>query len=387
MIVGTMWRRWVPVRVMAAAILLMLLFTVACRRGGPAPTPPAAGGRAAGSATAVPVTTATVVQKPMAVKVRAVGNVEASSTVEVRSQVTGELQQVAFAEGQDVTAGQLLFVIDPRSFETAVQQADATLARDTAQAKNADAQRARLANLLEKGLVAQSDYDTMATSAASAQAVLAADRAALESAKLQLERTRISAPVPGRTGALLVHQGAIVRSTDTSPLVVINQIAPAYVSFAVPARLLPQLRGSSGRLRVEAQPAGGAEGTSTGTVTFVDNAVDSSSDTIRLKATFPNTDRRLWPGAFADVTLQLSVDERAVVVPTIAVQPGQRGQFVYVVKADQTVEARSVTVAWIDGDDSVVASGLSAGETVVTDGQLRLTPGARISVKTADKRP
>jgi multidrug efflux system membrane fusion protein len=369
-----------------------LLLATACARGGASPA--AGGGREGGAgrggaAAVVPVTVGTVVQKPMAVKVRAVGNVEASSTVEVRSQVTGELQQVAFTEGQDVTAGQLLFLIDPRSFEAAVQQAQATLTRDTAQAKNIEAQRARLANLLQRGLVPQSDYDTIATSAATSQAAMAADQAALESAKLQLDRTRIVAPVSGRTGALLAHQGSIVRTTDGSPLVVINQIAPAYVSFAVPARLLPQIRRGLSSLVAEAMAADSADAPSSGHVTFVDNAVDPATDTIRLKATFPNVDHRLWPGAFVDITLRLSVDSNALVVPTIAVQPGQQGSFVYLVKADQTVEARPVTIAWVDGDDSVVTSGLAAGDTVVTDGQLRLAPGARISVKPADaaKRP
>ena len=384
---GIVWRRQTPARAVAgAAFLVLLLFATGCTRGGAAPagggTESGRDGGAAGAT--VPVTVGTVVEKPMAVKVRAVGNVEASSTVEIRSQVTGELQRVAFTEGQDVTAGQLLFVIDPRSFETAVQQAEATLARDTAQARNIDAQRTRLANLLQRGLVSQSDYDTISTSAAASQAVLESDKAALENARLQLERTRITAPVAGRTGALLVHQGSIVRNNDAAPLLVINQVSPAQVSFAVPARLLSQLRGASGRLGVDALPAGAADGVSSGTVTFIDNAVDPATDTIRLKATFPNTDRRLWPGAFVDVTLLLSVDAHAIVVPTIAVQPGQQGQFVYVVKADQSVEARVVTVARIDGDETVVTTGLRAGETVVTDGQLRLTPGARISVKNAD---
>jgi multidrug efflux system membrane fusion protein len=174
-----------------------------------------------------------------------------------------------------------------------------------------------------------------------------------------------------------------VRAGDTSPLVVINQLSPAYVSFSVPARLLPELR----RLRapaVEARPAGSADRPSTGTVSFIDNAVDPGTDSIRLKATFTNADRRLWPGAFADVTLRLSVEPHALVVPTQAVQPGQDGLFVYVVKADQTVEARRVIVARTDGDESIIATGLHAGETVVVDGQLRLTPGARIVARNAD---
>ena len=365
------------VSMLRSAAILMFLLGAGCS-GGATPAAGPAGGRGAGGD--VPVTVATVVEKPMAVKVRAVGNVEASSTVEVRSQVTGELREVAFREGEDVAAGQLLFVIDPRPFEAAAAQAEAVLRRDSAQAENLVAQRDRLSALLEKGLVAKSDYDAVATAALAAEAAIAADRAALESAKLQLQHTRITAPVDGRTGALLVHQGSLVRAAESSPLVIINRVAPVHVSFAVPARLLPQLRGRSD-LTVEAQPAGSTERPSTGTVTFLDNAVDPGTDSIRLKATFPNGDRRLWPGAFADVTLLLSVESRALVVPAPAIQPGQSGPFAYVVKADQTVEARPVTVAWTEGDESVVSSGLTAGDTVVTDGHLRLTPGARIIVR------
>ena len=368
---------------LTASAGLVLLAAPACSGGAaPAADPGTGRGRGGGD---VPVAVATVVRKPMAVRVRAVGNVEASSTVEIRAQVTGELQQVAFREGGDVAAGQLLFVIDPRPFEAAVAQAEAVLARDTAQAKNLEAQRVRLASLLEKGLVAQSNYDEIATATAAAEAAIAADRAALESARLQLLHTRIVSPVAGRTGALYVHQGSLVRAGDASPLVVINQIAPAHVSFAVPARLLPEIRRRTG-LTAEALPAGSGDQPSTGTVTFVDNAVDPGSDTIRLKATFPNADRRLWPGAFADVTLRLSVEPRAIVVPTPAVQPGQNGSFVYVVGADQTVTPRPVTVAWTDGDDTVIAAGLEGGETVVVDGQLRLTPGARVTVRD-ERRP
>jgi len=296
---------------------------------------------------------------------------------------------VDFAEGQDVRQGQLLFTIDPRVFEATLLQAEAALARDTAQSKNLEAQHARLTNLLKQGLVSQADYDAAAASAAAMQASIAAGKAAVENARLQRQNTRIAAPVAGRTGALLVHRGALVRANDATPLVVINRLSPAFVSFSVPARMLPRLRrGDTQRaLGVEASPAGAADGASTGTVTFIDNSVDPATDTIRLKATFPNTDRRLWPGAFVDVTLQLSVDQHAKVIPAKAVQPSQQGEFVFVVRPDQTVETRPVKVAWTEGDEAVIETGLNAGETVVTDGQLRLTPGARITVKADDKRP
>lgn len=358
-----------------------------------AATPPAQGGPAAdgggrgagrGGGGAVAVTTGTVLEKSMPVNIRVVGNVEASSTVDVRSLVTGQLLKTEFREGDDVAVGDLLFTIDPRPFEVAVQQAEAMLARDTANQKNAEAQRTRYANLLKDGLISQADYDTVATQAAALQASMAADKAAVDNAKLQLQYTRIVAPVAGRTGALLVHEGAVVRVNDAAPMVVIKQVSPIDVSFAVPARLLPQLRNGARRdLSVTATPSGEATVVSEGSLSFLDNAVDPATDTIRLKASFPNKDRRLWPGAFVDVTMRLSVTSKAIVVPTVAVQPSQQGLFIYVVKSDQTVEARPVKVAWTEGTESVISTGVTPGETIVIDGQLRLAPGSRITVKPA----
>jgi multidrug efflux system membrane fusion protein len=361
---------------------LIGLITVSCSGGSATP----AAGAAGGPPPPVAVTTALVVQKPMAVNVRAVGAVEASSTVEVRAQVAGELLTVGFAEGQDVKAGQLLFTIDPRPFEVALRQAEATLARDSAQLKNAEAQRARAGDLLKNGLLSRADFETSTTAAEALAATVAVDRALVDTATLQLQRTKVFAPVAGRTGALLAHPGALIRANDASPLVVINQIAPAYVSFAIPARIVSRLDMSprAKRAAVEATLPGGA-GAATGQVTFVDNAVDTTSDTIRVKATFPNRERTLWPGAFVDVVLRLAVDERALVVPAAAVLPGQQGEYVYVVQADSTVDVRPVTVAWTEGREAVIQRGLEAGETVVIDGQLRLTPGARVNAKPPDQ--
>jgi multidrug efflux system membrane fusion protein len=346
------------------------------------------GGRGAAGGV-VAVTTAAAVEKPMAVNVRAVGNVEATSTVEVRAQVAGELMEISFNEGQEVTAGQLLFTIDPKPFEVALQQVQAQLARDTAQEKGAQAQLARADDLFSRGLQSKADHEAISTQVAALNALVASDNAQVANAQLQLDRTKITAPVSGRTGALLVHRGSLIRANDTTPLVVINQIAPAYVSFAVPAKLLPQLtRGrANGGLTVRANPAGVQGDPATGTVSFIDNAVDPSTDTVRIKATFNNRDHRLWPGAFADVVLQLSVDQHAIVVPEAAPQTGQQGDYVFVVKPDQTVESRPIAIGWTEAGETVVASGLRPGETVVTDGQLRLTPGARITVKTADTQP
>lgn len=375
----------VPARVSRRARLLLIApiigaMTAACSQGAGNGTAAAAGGPPP-----VIVTTASVVEKPMAVEARAVGNVEASSSVDVRAQVSGELLAVEFTEGQDVAAGQVLFRINPRQFEVALQQAEAALARSTAQAKGMTAQVRRAEELLKQGLTARSEHDRLQTELAVYQASIQSDQAQIENAKLQLQYTTITAPVSGRTGALLVHRGSLVRPNDTTPLVVINQVSPAYVSFAVPARLLPELRRDQARgaLRVLAAPAGSAEAVASGTLSFVDNAVDPATDTIRLKAAFDNRDRRLWPGAFVDVTLQLSIDPKAIVVPNASVQASQQGQYVYVVKADDTVELRPVAVAWTTGDDVVIRSGLAPGETVVTDGQLRLTPGARVAAKPA----
>jgi multidrug efflux system membrane fusion protein len=294
--------------------------------------------------------------------------------------VTGELKTVEFKEGDEVQEGQLLFTLDPRPFELAVQQAEATLSRDQAQSKTAEANLARSRDLLAKGLVSPAAHDATVSQAGALKSTVSADQIAIDNAKLQLQYTRITAPVSGRTGALLVHVGSLVRNNDTSPLVIINQVSPVYVSFAVPARLLEQIRGERAHqgLRVLAAPAGTTDAPVAGSVSFLDNAVDPATDTIRLKATFPNRDRRLWPGAFVDVTLRLSENPNALVVPNAAVQASQTGELVYVVKPDQTVETRPVTVAWTEGDESVIASGLRAGETIVTDGQLRLVPGATV---------
>ena len=312
----------------------------------------------------------------------AVGNVEPSSTVEIRAQVTGALQAVGFSEGQDVKAGETLFTLDARPFEVALAQAQAALNKDTAQVQNAEAQRNRIALLVKDGISAQVELDTLVTQVATLKASVAADNAAIDSAKLQLQYTKILAPVSGRTGALLVHPGALVRANDATPLVIINQMAPVFVSFAVPSRALNTIRAEQSRapLQVSAAPAGATEA-ATGTISFIDNSVDQASDTIRLKATFPNREHRLWPGQFVEVTLRLSVNPHAIVVPATAVQPSQQGSFVYVLSDDLTVEARVVTVDRTDGTDVVIANGLRKGEIVVTDGQLGLTPGAKVTVK------
>ena len=346
-----------------------------------------AGGRGRGDA-AVPVTTSTAVEKSMPVTVAAVGNAEAISTVQVRSQVTGRLAEIHFAEGQDVEAGQLLFTIDPQPFQVALDQATAVLARDTAQANNAQAQVERYDNLFKRGLIPKDQYETQVATATALKATTEADAAAVAAAKLNLQYTKIPAPAAGRTGALLVHQGDLVQANVTTPLVVINQVAPIYVSFAVPGKLLDDIRRFQGSapLKVTAQLPGD-EGTSVeiGKLTFIDNAVDPQTGTIKLKATFTNGQRRLWPGQSADIRLQLRSDAHAVVIPSVAVQASQQGPYVWAVNQGRA-QMKPISVARVEGEESVIDHGVAAGDVVVTDGQLRLTPNSRIAERTEGGR-
>ena len=366
-------------------VLALAIAAASCSGAAPGSETPGTGRGAGRGDAAVPVAVAAVREAAVPLDVVTVGTAEAESTVDVRPQISGQLIGVHFTEGRDVERGQLMFTIDPRPFELALRQAQATLDRNTAQAKNLEATRTRQEDLLKRGLISQADYDTAATSVASVNATLEGDRTSVETAKLNLQYTKIAAPVSGRAGALLVHQGALLRTQDTSPLVTINQLAPIRVSFAVPGQYLSQVRAgqSLSELLVTAHPQGADPGAAEaiGRLSFVDNAIDTATGTIRLKATFPNQSRQLWPGQILEVSLRLSVDARAVAVPTAAVQNGQQGQFVFVVGADNTVAVRPVTIARTRGDLAIVANGLQPGENVVTDGQLRLLPGSKISVK------
>jgi membrane fusion protein, multidrug efflux system len=346
-------------------------------------TPPAGGRGGGGQGAAVPVATATVAEKAVPLELNVIGSVEPYSTVAVRAQITGALNSVGFREGEDVRKGQVLFTLDRRPLEAALEQAKANLQRDTAQAANAKSQAQRYQDLAERGIATKEQVDTTRTAAAALEATLEADRAAIENAEVQLQYATITAPIPGRTGALMVHEGNLVRATDATPLVVINQVAPIYVSFGIPEARLPELKQymAQGSVKVEALAPNDTGAPSVGRITFVDNAVDSTTGTIRIKGTFANDTRHLWPGQFVNVSVTLTTDPHAVIVPTAAVQTGQQGQYVFVVKPDKTVELRNVTVARNVDADSVIKQGLKPGETVVTDGHLRLTPGSRISVK------
>ncbi len=376
------------------------------------------GGRGGGGGGPVPVVTTHVVAKAVPVTIPAVGTAEPVATVQIRAQVTGQLSAIHFIEGQEVKKGTPLFTLDARPFEAALQQAEAVLARDTAQAKNAQSQRTRYEDLFNRGLIPRDQYETQMANATALESTLAADRAQIENAKLNLQYTRIVAPISGRTGALNVHQGDLVRANDTTPLVIINQVAPIYVTFSVPGRYLPDIRRYNAQkpLRIEtriqpggtpgapqiappnpgAAPADTSDGGSkvdppappaplaieAGTVSFIDNTVDPSTGTIRMKGTFGNEDHALWPGLFVQVTLVLRTDPNAIVVPSVAVQTSQAGQFVFVIKPDHTAEVRNVVVERQQGDESVVSQGLRPGEEVVTDGQLRLNAGARVTTGT-----
>jgi len=364
----------------------------------------------AGAEQAVPVMVASAVQKAAPIEVRAIGTVEAYTTVSIKSQISGQVQRVHFREGQDVKPGDLLFTIDPRPFESALKQTEATLARDTARAKEAEANVARdiaqgqnaeldalrYAELVKEGVVSKEQAERVRTTAAalaaaveaskaaveSARSAIEADRAAVQSAKVQLSFCYIRAPMSGRTGNLIIHEGNVVKANENPALVVINQLTPIYVNFSVPEQYLAEIkkRMASGKLKVDAAPQNAPQ-PAAGVLTFIDNAVDSTTGTIRLKATFANQDRRLWPGQFANVVLILGQQQDAVMVPTPAVQSGQTGPFIFVVKPDLTVESRPVKPGRSFGGETVVEQGIRPGERVVTDGQLRLVPGARIEIK------
>jgi multidrug efflux system membrane fusion protein len=336
---------------------------------------------------AVPVTIGKVVQKTVPVQLRAIGNVEAYSTVSVKSQIGGELIRIHFKEGQDVKKGDILFTIDPRPYEAALKQAEANLARDTAQLENARVDARRYGELVSKGYVAQQQYDQIQTNAAALEATVLADKAAVENAKLQLSYCFIHFPIDGRTGSLLSHQGDMIKANADNPMVVINQIQPIYVTFSIPEQHLQQIKRymAEGKLKGEAIIPGDENSPVQGIVTFVDNTVDTSTGTIKLKGTFENKGKRLWPGQFVNVVLTLTTQPDAIVVPSQAVQTGQQGLYVFVVKSDLTVESRPVVIGRNLDGEVVIEKGLEPSEQVVTDGQLRLVPGAKVEIKSTSE--
>ena len=347
----------------------------------------------------VPVLAARVEKREVPVELSAIGNVEALQSVAVQARVSGEIKDVAFREGQDVQPGELLFTIDPRPYEAALAEAQARLERDRALAKNSEEAAARYADLVKKDYVTPEQYEQMRAGSEAARATARADEATVENARLQLSYTRIVAPIAGRTGSIQVHAGNMLRPNDERTLVTINQIRPIAVTFTVPESAFDAIRRAQAESKLSvaarpsqgptepsepgAAPAAGGDVTETGSLSFVDNTVDRATGTVRLKATFANAAGALWPGRFVDVVLTLSHDRDALVIPAEAIQTGQQGSYVFVVKADSTVESRVVTVGRRQGSQVVVAKGLSADEQVVTDGQLRLAPGVKVEVKSS----
>jgi multidrug efflux system membrane fusion protein len=360
---------------LAQSILLCttLLILGACS-GTKAAAPP--------TAAVVPVLAATVEQRDMPVELQAIGAVEAYSSVTVKTQITGELTGVHFKEGQEVRKGDLLFTLDKRPFEADVKRQEANLERDTAQAKLAHVDAERYEGLYKGGVVSKQQYDQALANAEVLDAAVQADKAAVENAKVQLVYCSIYSPINGRTGTLMIHQGNMIKANDTPFLININQVEPIYVAFTVPEQYLADIKrfASAGRLPVQALVQGDRRAVA-GRLSFIDNTVDQATGTIKLKGEFANTDRRLWPGQFVNVTLVLHTQPNAVVVPSQALQNGQQGQFVFVIKADDTVEMRPVAVNRTSSGLTIVDTGVKPGERVVTDGQLRLVPGSRVEIK------
>jgi len=328
---------------------------------------------------AVPVSVAPVVAKTVPVRLYAIGNVEPFTTVAVKARVDGQIVSVHFNEGDEVRQGQLLFEIDPRPFAAALQQVQANLLRDRALVDRAADQEKRYKELLQKKFISPDAYGQVKTNLDSAAATVRADEAMVASAKLQLDYCSIRSPVTGYAGKIAIQRGNLVKANDTGPLVTINQVVPIYVSFSVPEQNLSDVRlhQANGDLRVQAN-APNVAAPIEGKLIFVDNSADLSTGTIKLKATFPNKDKAMWPGQFVNVALTLYEQQGAIVAPSVAVQNGPTGQYVFVLKADQTVEMRPIKIARTEGDDTIVAGGLKVGDQVVTVGQLRLAPGMRV---------
>jgi multidrug efflux system membrane fusion protein len=360
----------------------------------------------------VPVTVATAAQRDIPIQLRVIGNVEAYSSIPVKAQIAGELVRIHFTEGQDVTKRELLFGIDRRPYEQALvqseanlnrdvaqeKQAEANLARDQAQAQNARVQAGRYGKLASEGIVSKEQNEQMRTTFStaeeavradqaaieSARAAEVADKAAVETARLNLDYCEIRSPINGRTGSLQVKVGTLIKAQADTAMVTINQVSPTYVTFSVPEDQLAQIRMSmaKGPLQVEALAPNDPSGPARGQVSFIDNTVDSTTGVIKLKALFPNQERKLWPGQFVNVVLTVGKEANATVVPSEAIQTGQQGQYAFVVKQDHTVENRIVSIGRTIGRETVITKGIAPGETVVTDGQLRLIPGFKVEIVT-----
>lgn len=338
-----------------------------------------------GKTSAVPVAVAKALVQDVPVRLQAIGSVQTISSVSIRALVSGELKSVGFRQGDRVRKGQVLFTIDPQPYESALAQALANLTRDLANATRAKAQAQRYAELASLGVVSAEQNEQAQATAEADESVVRSDRAAVDAAKLNLSYCTITSPIDGRTGSLLIQPGNLVQPNSTV-LVVINQIAPIYVSFAVPEQFLQPLKALDSKsatvlATIQNDQAQGTPMVESGTLSFINNAIDTATGTIQLMGTFPNVSERLWPSQFVNTEIVLSVLKAATVVPSAAVLTGQKGMYVYVVTPNETVESRSITSTISTNGLSVVTSGLKAGETVVIDGQVSLAPGAKVSIQ------
>jgi len=338
---------------------------------------------------AIPVSIAPVLLEVVPFRLLAIGNVEAYSTVTVKARVDGQIVEVGFKEGEEVPRGRVLFKIDPRPYQATLRQAEANFLRDTSQKNQARSQERRYQELLAKNFVSKEAYAQIRTNAATAEAIANASQAALENARLNLEYCTIPSPLDGYVGRVLLQAGNLVKANDVNPLLVINQVRPVYVNFAVPEQSLPEVRKymAAGPLMVEVLPTDAGQRRVEGQLIFIDNAVDPTTGTIRLRAQFDNVDAALWPGQFVNVSVRLYEQADALIVPSQAVQSGPDGQYVYIVGGDMLAELRRITVQRTDGERAIVAKGLAKGERVVTRGQLRLGPKVRVQISKTPAEP
>jgi multidrug efflux system membrane fusion protein len=336
-----------------------------------------------GAGEIVPVTVATVERKTMPSQLHAIGSVQPFSTVSIKARIGGALTAVHFREGQDVRKGDLLFTIDPRPLRAALTEAQANKARDIARLKQAEEEERRWSYMVQHGVGSQERYGQAQADAAALRAAVAADEAAIQTATLNVEYSEIRSPIDGRTGGLILHEGNLVKANDDNAMVVINQVRPVYVDFSVPEKDLAEIRRrtAAGTLDVHAIIPGQEDHEVTGALNFIDNTVDRTTGTIRLRAVFDNQDQRLWPGQFVNVNLTLTQHPNSLVVPSQAIQTGQDGQYVFVVRKDKTAERLRVVVGESVDGQTVISKGLRGGETVITDGQLRLLPGSKVEIK------
>lgn len=339
--------------------------------------------QSAGGRPPAPVVVASVEQRDIPVQIKAIGNVEAYQTVQIRSQVNGQIQKIFFKEGEDVRQGQQLFQLDKRPFQADLEKVIGQMKHDQAQAENSRIQAERYSDLEKQGIVSHEQADQLRAQAKADASAVEADKAAVDAARVQLQYTDIVAPIDARAGVLMINLGNLVKANDTPYLLQLNQVTPIYVTFSVPESNLDRVRQrfSSGQLKVLAYPKGQSDNLAEGRLTFIDNGVDTTTGMLKLKGTFQNRDRRLWPGEFVDVALVLSTQKNAVVVPTKAIQTGQQGEYVYVVRADSTAESRQVKTAGVYQNLTLISDGLKTGEHVVVNGQMRVAPNAKVFVQ------